>query len=100
MKLAKDYQADPNFIKEVGGEILAQLKDQAAATPAEACPFCGGEAVAELGFIYGTFPTARILCASCKIGTAPRAAGTSFTGQYTTLFDNLAEAVTRWNRRQ
>lgn len=101
MRFRKDYTQNPDLVKEIGGEILAQLKDQAAETPAKACPFCGGEAVVEVGFIYGTLPTVRVMCSDCHIGTATAAAGFNFfTGEYTTIAEDLAEAAAKWNRRQ
>lgn len=100
MRLKKDYIKNPIYKKDFGAEAIAQLEEEAAAIPAEACPFCGGDPVIELGFFYTANKTVRVMCSSCKIGTAPKIDGATVWGVNYTVLDCLAAAAAEWNRRQ
>lgn len=99
MKLAKNYIVDPYFLEQLGAEALAQLDKEAAGMDVPSCPFCGGDAEIEIGFVYQNFPVLAVACSSCGIGTKRLMQGQMANGKYYSLTDRLNQAADMWRRR-
>lgn len=99
MKLEQDYTGNLAMIKAIGPPGLKEFADLATALQARPCPFCGGEAAARIGLVYGYAAAVSVYCTGCKIGTRNRQAGTMANGKAYTLQERLLQATELWNCR-
>lgn len=101
MKLRQDYRRDHYIVEAFGGiDAIVEVGKLAAEINAAPCPFCGGDAVAALGQIYGG-PAARIECDRCHIATLWRGNSWDYLeAKELTLADTMQRSAQDWNKRE
>lgn len=101
MRMKRNYLTGaPMTVEAFGGmDGITEAGKLAAELHAESCPFCGGEAVADLTQLYGV-PSVCVECSCCHIGT--HWVGRTwdyFEERELTFADAMTAAVQKWNRR-
>lgn len=108
MELMHDYLRAARVSEAFEGAVgLEAVKQLAADSTVNTCPFCGGEALVALTQHYGA-PTARIECSRCHVGYRvvlsdvglPAGAGDQLRGGIFAGRRHFRGAVSRWNRRE
>lgn len=101
MKLMHDYLRAARVSEAFGGAVgLEAVKQLAAGSTANTCPFCGGEALVALTQHYGA-PAVRIECSCCHVATVRLSQTWDYLQEREISFEEaFARAVSRWNRRE
>lgn len=100
-RLKYDYSGEKHLVATLGGPaVLEAVKAQVEGVDIPACPFCGGEAVVELGMMF-TLSCVSIECSHCHNRTMRVATGVDvLTQKSVSIHDAVANAIRRWSRRK
>lgn len=80
-------------------DVINPFAEEIEKASAKACPFCGGEAVLSVGFIYKITPLVSICCDACGGSSVKLPVGTTASGKTFLFLDRFFEALNAWNRR-
>ena len=98
MRLIQDFHGKDEIRKDVGAEEMDAFEELLANTSVPNCPFCGGEAVLELYYVFKSVGMS-ICCESCRIKTRRLAQGQMANGKFFSLSDRLVQSAAAWSRR-
>ena len=80
-------------------DVINPFADEIEKASAKTCPFCGGDAVLSVGFIYKISPLVSISCDTCGGSSVKLPVGTTASGKTFLFLDRFFEALNAWNRR-
>lgn len=99
MEFIADYKNGSAFVRDFGKDRLEMLEMTAQLVHAKDCPFCGGAAALTLSRFPA--PGCAIECQDCHSKTLFFPEGSRVgTRELPSIYDCLAEALARWNKRQ
>lgn len=98
MKMHHSFIRQPSYCEMSVREVNALIAEAEKLT-GKSCPFCGGEATAELGFLMSMAPAVAIKCDKCGCRSSRFLAGKTASGKEYTAIERLYQALEQWNRR-